>query len=162
MKTAVFPGSFDPITKGHYDIIERASKLFDKITVVVMVNPDKMGMFSLEERVQLIESEVSQLENVEVDFFWGLLIDYMRKNNQKVLVKGLRNTIDFNYEYDMESVNNVMNSEIETVFLMSRREVGFISSSIVKQVSSFNGDISKFVSSQVEKAVLDKNTMGRD
>jgi len=156
MRTAVFTGSFDPITLGHYDIIERGSNIFDKIIVLVMVNPDKQGLFDLEERVDLIKKTVCNLENVEVDSYWGLLVDYMKERNYNIIIKGLRNTIDFNYEYDMESANKKLYSDVETVFLMSDRNKGYISSSMVKQIAKFGGELKGCVSEEVECAILEK------
>ncbi|WBW94794.1 pantetheine-phosphate adenylyltransferase [Oceanirhabdus sp. W0125-5] len=156
MRVAVFTGSFDPITLGHYDIIERGSKIFDKVIVLVMVNPDKKGLFELEERVELIKKTVSDLYNVEVDAYWGLLVDYMKERNYNIIIKGLRNTNDFNYEYDMESANKKLYSDVETVFLMSDRNKSFISSSMVKQIAKFGGELNGCVSKEVECAILDK------
>ena len=156
MRTAVFTGSFDPITLGHYDIIERGSNIFDKIIVLVMVNPDKQGLFDLEERVDLIKKTVCNLKNVEVDSYWGLLVDYMKEKNYNIIIKGLRNTIDFNYEYDMESANKKLYSDVETVFLMSDRNKSYISSSMVKQIAKFGGELKGCVSESVECAILEK------
>jgi len=156
MRTAVFTGSFDPITLGHYDIIERGSNIFDKIIVLVMVNPDKQGLFDLEERVDLIKKTVCNLKNVEVDSYWGLLVDYMKERNYNIIIKGLRNTVDFNYEYDMESANKKLYSDVETVFLMSDRNKSYISSSMVKQIAKFGGKLKGCVSEEVECAILEK------
>lgn len=156
-KTAVFSGSFDPITLGHLDIIERASKIFEEVVVVVMVNPDKSGMFNLDERTTLIRECTAAYENVKVDTYWGLLVDYMKARGYSVVVKGLRNTTDFNYEYDMDSANKHLWSDIETVFLMSERSKSYISSSMVKQVYNFKGELEGLVSKNVIVAMRNKS-----
>lgn len=156
MKIAVYPGSFDPVTKGHLDIIERASKIFDKVIVAVMYNQSKKPLFSPDERVELLRLTTGYLENVEVDKHTGLLIDYLKEKNIRVLVKGLRAISDFEAEFQMASVNQRLCSEIETVFIMTRTEYMYLSSSIVKEVASLKGDISAFVTEDVKKAILNK------
>lgn len=156
MKIAVYPGSFDPVTKGHLDIIERASKLFDKVVVTVMFNQGKNPMFTPEERVKLLQITVSHLDNVTVDMHMGLLIDYLRDKDLKIIVKGLRAISDFESEFQMASVNQKLCNEIETVFIMTRTEYMYLSSSIVKEVAKFNGDISDFVTANVKEAIFEK------
>lgn len=141
MKIAIYPGSFDPITNGHLDIIRRSSKLFDKVIVGVLVNVDKKGLFNIEERVELIERVVSDLPNVQIKSFHGLLIDFMREEECKILIKGLRNVTDFDYEYQMAQMNKKLDNDVETLFMMADGEYSYISSSSVKQVGKFNGNI---------------------
>lgn len=129
MKTAVYPGSFDPVTKGHLDIIERSSKLFDKVIVVASNNTSKTPMFTVDEKVKILCECVSHLDNVEVDDFHGLLVDYVEKNNINVIVKGLRAISDFEMEFQMAGMNRKLNPKAETVFLMTSTEYSYLSSS---------------------------------
>ena len=147
MKTGVYPGSFDPVTKGHLDVIIRAAKLFDKLTVAVMVNPDKKSTFTAAERVELIRRAAAEagLENVEVESFDGLLAEYAKLKNAAAIVKGLRALSDFEYEFQMAMTNRMLSAELETVFLTTSLENMFLSSSMVKQIARFGGDISPFV-----------------
>ncbi|GAU78756.1 pantetheine-phosphate adenylyltransferase [Fusibacter sp. 3D3] len=156
MKIAVYPGSFDPVTKGHLDIIERASKLFDHVIVTVMFNQSKAPMFSPDERIALLEKTTSHLSNVSVDKHMGLLIDYLKLKEARILVKGLRAISDFEAEFQMASVNQKLCKEIETVFIMTRTDYMYLSSSIVKEVASFGGDISDFVTEEVKNAIFKK------
>ncbi len=156
MKIAVYPGSFDPVTKGHLDIIERASKLFDHVIVTVMFNQSKSPMFTPDERVELLQKTTSHLPNVSVDKHMGLLIDYLRTKDAKIMVKGLRAISDFESEFQMASVNQKLCKDIETVFIMTRTEFMYLSSSIVKEVASFKGDISDFVTEEVKNAIFKK------
>lgn len=156
MKTAVYPGSFDPVTLGHIDVVERASKIFDKVIVTVMYNSGKQPMFSQNERVELLKQSISHLSNVEVDSYDGLLTDYMRDRDLSILVKGLRVISDFESEFQMASVNQKLLKELETVFVMTRTDYMYLSSSIVKEVARLNGDISGFVTKPVKKAIEEK------
>jgi len=156
VRIAVYPGSFDPVTKGHLDIIERASKLFDQVIVTVMFNQSKSPMFSPEERVELLQKTTAHLENVSVDKHMGLLIDYLKSKDARILVKGLRAISDFEAEFQMASVNQKLCRDIETVFIMTRTEYMYLSSSIVKEVASFKGDIRAFVSEEVRDAIFKK------
>lgn len=156
MKIAVYPGSFDPVTKGHLDIIERASKLFDHVIVTVMFNQSKNPMFSPDERMQLLEKTTAHLSNVSVDKHMGLLIDYLKSKEARILVKGLRAISDFEAEFQMASVNQKLCKEIETVFIMTRTDYMYLSSSIVKEVASFGGNISDFVTEDVKNAIFKK------
>jgi len=153
MRVAVCPGSFDPITNGHIDIITRASKLFDKVIVAVSLNTEKKGSFSQEERVKLIKLCTTHLKNVEIDVVRELLASYARKVNACAIVKGLRAVSDFEYEFQMALANKKLNSEAETVFLTTATENMYLSSSLVKQIASFGGDISDFVPPEIEKIV---------
>jgi len=156
MKKAVYPGSFDPITNGHLDIIERASKLFDELTVAVLVNPDKKGMFDIDERVDLIKKVTKQYDNVSVVSFNGLLIDFMNKNGIDVIVKGLRAVSDFEYELQMALMNNKLDATKETVFMMTSAKYSFLSSSAVKQVAKFGGCIKELVPDELVELISKK------
>ena len=145
MNRAIYPGSFDPVTNGHLDIIERASKVFDELVVVVMINPDKKGLFTPEERVELIRKCIGDVENVRVDFSDGLTVEYMKANDIKVIVKGLRAVSDFEYEFQMALMNNKLDSDVETVFLATNSKYSYLSSSSVKQVARFGGCIEGLV-----------------
>lgn len=145
MKIGVYPGSFDPVTKGHLDIIYRAEKLFDRLIVAVMVNPDKHCTFTLDERVELLRQATKGHPNVEVTSFNGLLAEYAKLCNATAIVKGLRALSDFEYEFQMAMTNRRLNRDLETVFLTTNAENMFLSSSMVRQVGRFGGDISPFV-----------------
>lgn len=145
MRTAIYPGSFDPMTNGHLDIITRATKTFDKVIVLVLVNPDKKGMFSIEERVELIKKAVNGLENVKVQSYKGLLVDFMKKQNAQIVIKGLRAISDFEYEFQMALMNNKLDPNVETFFMMTRAEYSYLSSSAVKQVAILGGCIKGLV-----------------
>ena len=156
MRVAIYPGSFDPITNGHLDIITRGSKIFDKLIVGVLVNIDKVGLFSIEERVELIKRVTSHLENVEVVSFNGLLVDLAKKNNAKVILKGLRAVSDFEYEFQMALMNSQLDSEVETLFMTTSAANSFLSSSSVKQVAKFGGDIKGLVPDEIIDDVIKK------
>ena len=149
MNLAICPGSFDPITKGHVDIIRRAAKLFDKVIVLVLTNPKKSPTFSIEERRRLIEKVFADTPNIVVDDDDGLLADYAKKVKATAIVKGLRAMSDFEYEFQMALTNKKLNPELETVFLTSSAENMYLSSSIVRQVASFDGDISAFLPEEI-------------
>lgn len=152
MKIAICPGSFDPVTLGHVDIITRASKIFDRVIVAVMVNPGKNPSFTIEERVQLLKDSCSGIDNVEIDAFSDLLVDFARDKEAVSIVRGLRAVSDFEYEFQMALINKKLNREVDTVFLTTSAENMYLSSSVVKEVASFGGDISQFV----PKAIHDK------
>ena len=156
MRVAIYPGSFDPITNGHLDIITRGSKIFDKLIVGVLVNIDKVGLFSIEERVELIKRVTSHLENVEVVSFNGLLVDLAKKNNARVILKGLRAVSDFEYEFQMALMNSQLDSEVETLFMTTAATNSFLSSSSVKQVAKFGGDIKGLVPDEIIDDVIKK------
>ena len=139
MVKAVYPGSFDPITNGHLDIINRASKVFDEVIVAILINPDKNELFNIDERVELIRKVTHTLKNVKVDSFSGLLINYMNKIETNVIVKGLRSVPDYEYEFQMALMNNKLAPEIETIFMVTNSNYSYLSSSAVKQVASFGG-----------------------
>lgn len=145
MKRAIYPGSFDPITFGHLDIIERASKIVDELVVGVLNNSAKNSLFSLEERVNMIEEMTKDMPNVKVGSFDGLLVDYMRKIDATIIVRGLRAVTDFEYELQIAQSNHVQNEEIDTIFLTTNLNYSYLSSTIVKEFASYGGDISRFV-----------------
>lgn len=155
-RIAVCPGSFDPITNGHLDIIRRSSKLFDEFHVVVMNNSAKKTLFTPEERVELIKEVVKELPNVQVNMSNQLTVDYAKSVNAIAIVRGLRAVSDFEYEFQITSMNRNLDDELETIFMMTNNNYSFLSSSIVKEVAKYNGDISKFVPSSVEKAIKEK------
>ena len=156
MKIAVYPGSFDPVTHGHMDIIRRSASVFDKLIVGVLRNKSKNPLFTVQERVKMIQEVTSDIENVEVVDFDGLLIDFVHKVGAKAIVRGLRAVTDFEYELQMSLTNKVIAPDVETVFLTTNLQYSYLSSSIVKKIASYNGDISHFVDKRVEKAIQDK------
>lgn len=160
MTIAICPGSFDPVTKGHCDIIERTAKMFDRVIVCVLTNPAKDPMFTVEERVGFVSRVTEHLQNVEVDTFAGLLADYAREKGAVALVKGLRAVSDFEYEFQQALTNKVLNPSLETIFLNTSSQYMYLSSSIVKQVASFGGAIDEFIPveivEQVKKAMFAK------
>lgn len=156
MNIAIYPGSFDPITNGHLDIITRGAKIYDKVIVAVLVNMDKKCLFSIEERVELIKRVTKDIDNVEVLSFEGLLVDFAKLNNSKVILKGLRTMSDFEYEFQMALMNSKLDSEIETVFMMTSSEYSYVSSSSVKQVAKFGGSIEGLVPKELISEVMGK------
>lgn len=158
MKIAVVPGSFDPITNGHLDIITRASVIFDKIKVVVLNNSSKNPLFTVEERMDLIEQSTAHLGNVEADTFSGLLVDYAKQENAQAIIRGLRAVSDFEYEMQITSMNRKLNDQVETLFIMTKNEYSFLSSSIVKEVAKYEAQLHEFVPAPVEKALREKFT----
>ncbi|MCT8976862.1 pantetheine-phosphate adenylyltransferase [Clostridium sp. CX1] len=156
MRKAVYPGSFDPVTNGHLDIIERSAKVFDELVVGVLVNPDKKGLFSIEERVELIERVVKHIPNVKVESFSGLLINFMKEKKAKVIIKGLRAVADFEYEFQMSLMNKKLDSEVETVFMMTSAKNSYLSSSSVKQVAMFGGCIKDLVPDEIISDITKK------
>ena len=156
MRIAVYPGSFDPVTLGHMDIISRSSKLFDKLIVGVLVNSSKVPLFSAEERVNMIRGVVSEYANVEVRSFDGLLVEFARLCKATAVVRGLRAVTDFEYELQMSQTNHIIAPDIDTIFLTTNLNYAYLSSSVVKEVARYGGDISKFVAPEVGRQVLEK------
>ena len=156
MKTAIYPGSFDPVTLGHYDIIERSSKIFDKLIVGVLNNSAKSPLFSVEERVNMLKDVTSHFPNVEVQSFAGLLIDFVRSNDANVIVRGLRAITDFEYELQLAQMNRVIAPEIDTLFLTTNLKYAYLSSSMAKEVPMYGGDISSFLSPEIAEKVREK------
>ncbi|MCL4151894.1 UNVERIFIED_CONTAM: hypothetical protein GTU68_058034 [Idotea baltica] len=145
MRVAVFPGSFDPITKGHIDLVRRAQDLFDKIIVAVGVNANKKSLFSLEQRLEWLNLVFEKDENVFVDHFQGLTVNFCKKQNAHYLLRGLRNASDFDYEKTISQLNHIIGNDLETVFLISKPEFSHVSSTIVREIIKGKGDVSSFV-----------------
>lgn len=156
MKRAIYPGSFDPVTNGHIDIILRSSKIVDKLIVGVLNNSAKKSLFSVEERVSMLKELTKDLPNVEVTSFDGLLVDYMREIDASIIVRGLRAVTDFEYELQIAQTNHIENTDIETIFLTTNLQYSYLSSTIVKEFASYGGDISKFVPEQFVDRIYEK------
>ena len=156
MKTAVYPGSFDPITNGHIDVIERALKMFDKVVVAVGDNPGKNPLFSTEERIQMIKESTKHLKNIEIDKFSGLLLNYAKKKNSKIILRGLRALSDFEFEFQRALMNRKIDSDVETIFIMTKEDYVYLNSSIVKEIAMFRGNVKPFVPEAVEKKLMEK------
>ena len=156
MATAVYPGSFDPVTNGHLDIITRASKSFDKVVVGVLHNSAKSPLFSVEERVNILKKATAELGNVEIVSFSGLAVEFARESSAQVIVRGLRAITDFEYELQMAQTNRVLAPDVDTMFLTTSLEYAYLSSTMVKEVAAFGGDISKFVPEFIQKEIYDK------
>lgn len=152
----IYPGSFDPVTYGHLDIIERCSKKFDKVIVSILNNPSKKTLFTVEERHELLKKAVENFDNVEVDRFSGLLVDYAKSKGISTMIRGLRAVTDFEYELQMALMNRELDNELESIFLMSSKQYTFLSSSLVKEVAKFDGDISTIVPEVVGVALKKK------
>lgn len=159
MKVGIYPGSFDPITLGHLDIILRASRLVDKLIIGVLQNKSKRPLFTAEERVEFIRNVIKDIpdaNNIQVEDFDGLLVDFAQEKNASIIVRGLRAVTDFEYELQIAQTNHKLNPKIDTVFFTTSEEYSYLSSSIVKEIASFHGDISKFVPSSIVQLVYDK------
>lgn len=159
-KIVICPGSFDPVTLGHVDIITRASKMFDKVIVAVLVNSGKTPSFSIEERIELLKDSTSGIENVEVVSFNGLLAEYCRVRGVDAIVKGLRAVTDFEYEFQMALTNKKLNPMLETIFLTADADSMYLSSSMVREVASMGGDISNFVPKCVHQRIVERLNKG--
>ena len=160
-RVAVYPGSFDPLTNGHLDIIRRGGRMFDRVIVAVLVNASKDPLFSLEERVGMAREAVRDEPNADVDTFDGLLVDYVARVGAGVVVRGLRAVSDFEYEYQMALMNRRLNDEVETVFMMPAEQYVYISSRLVKEVCMLGGNVSGLVPEAVERRLIDKRGVGR-
>lgn len=156
MRIAVYPGSFDPITNGHLDIINRAAKLYDKVIVGVLNNSSKNPMFSASERKAMIDEVIKDIPNVSCDTFSGLLVDFAKKNGATVIIKGLRTVADFEYEFQMALLNKALNPEYETMFMMTDSKYSYISSSMVKDVAKYNGELNGLVPPSVILEIKEK------
>ena len=153
---AIYPGSFDPVTNGHLDIIKRASQLFDNLIVVVMKNTNKSCLFTPEERVNLITKSVGKCNNIIVDSYDGLLAEYTKIKNASIIIKGLRAMSDFEYEFQMALSNKHLNPNVETLFMTTSTQYMYLSSSMVKQIALFNGDITDFVPGEIHKDIINR------
>jgi pantetheine-phosphate adenylyltransferase len=155
-RTAIYPGSFDPVTNGHVDIVERSLNIFDKIIVAILRNPAKEALFTIEERKEMIETSLNRNSNVEIAVFDGLLVDYAKKRNAVAILRGMRAVSDFEYEFQLALMNRKLNREIQTVFLMTGLRWIFISSSIIKEAASFGGNINGMVPPIVSRKLKEK------
>lgn len=156
MKTAIYPGSFDPVTLGHFDIIKRSSEIFDQVIVGVLCNNAKSPLFSVEERVKMLEDVTSYLPNVEIRSFGGLLVDFVHQSQADIIVRGLRAITDFEYELQMAQTNRVIAPDIDTIFLTTNLKYSYLSSSIVKEIAGYQGDISEFLHPAIAEKVREK------
>ena len=157
MNIAVYPGTFDPFTNGHKDLVQRAaSNIFDKVYICVAENSGKDTLFSLDERIELARKSLSEIENIEVIGFSGLLVDFAKELKAKVILRGLRVVSDFEYEFQMSSMNKKLNNGIESIFLTPSESYAFLSSSLVKEIAELGGDVSEFVSKEVKEAIQRK------
>jgi len=155
-KIAIYPGTFDPVTFGHIDLIERASKIFDKVIVAVAHNKSKGVLFSVEERVDMLEDAVKGMKNVTIDDFNGLVVDYVRRNGANVMIRGLRMLSDFEYEFQMALTNRKLAGDIETIFMMPHEDYSYISSKLIKEAASFGADLKNFIPKKVAGALKEK------
>ena len=156
MRRAIYPGSFDPVTNGHLDIIERGAQICDELIVAVLQNKVKSSLFSVEERVRMLNEVTNHLPNVKIFAFDGLLVDFARQMDAKMIIRGLRAITDFEYELQMAQTNHKLAPEVETVFLTTSLDYSFLSSTTVKEVASFQGDISQFVPKVIEEKIKEK------
>ncbi len=156
MRTAIYPGSFDPLTNGHLDVVQRAAKLFDRVVVAVAKNEDKHPLFTLDERLALVKQEVRHLSGVEADTFDGLLIEYVVDRKAQAIVRGLRAVSDFEFEFQLALMNRKLNENIETIFMMPKDTYTFLSSRIVKEIARLGGDVEAFVPPHVRSALAKK------
>lgn len=162
MKIGIYPGSFDPITLGHLDVIRRSAKLMDVLIIGVLANRAKTPLFSAEERVKLIEKVIGDLPNVKVEAFKGLTVEFAKQRNATVIVRGLRAVSDFEYELQVGQINHKLNPEIDTIFLTTSEAYSYLSSSIVKEIASYNGDITQLVPEAIVDCVYEKYNLRRN
>ena len=156
MRTVIYPGSFDPLTNGHLDIVQRAAKLFDTVIVAVANNAEKKALFTLAERVQMVQEAVTALPNVKVDSFTGLLVDYAERCHGQAVIRGLRAVSDFEFEFQLALMNRKLNERIETIFMMPKETYTFLSSRLIKEIAGLGGDVHSFVPANVEAALKAK------
>lgn len=156
MKTAIYPGSFDPVTKGHLDIISRSARMTDKLIVAVLNNNSKSPLFSVKERVNMLKEVTKDIPNVEIDSFSGLLVDYAQQKDATIIVRGLRAVTDFEYELQMAQTNRIMEESVDTIFLTTSLKYAYLSSSIVKEVALNGGEVGKFVPEYVVERIREK------
>ena len=156
MRTAIYPGSFDPLTNGHLDVIQRASKLFDRVIVAVAQNDTKQPLFTLAERLALVKAAIKHLPHVEADSFDGLLIEYAERQKAQAVVRGLRAVSDFEFEFQLALMNRKLNENVEAIFMMPKDTYTFLSSRIVKEIARLGGDVSSFVPPHVQTALIKK------
>ena len=156
MRTAIYPGSFDPLTNGHFDVVQRAAKLFDRVIVAVAKNEGKKPLFSLQERLALVKEATAGMPNVEADSFEGLLVEYVVQKKAQAIVRGLRAVSDFEFEFQLALMNRKLNENIETIFMMPKDTYTFLSSRIVKEIAQLGGDVSPFVLPNVQLALRQK------
>jgi len=160
MRTAIYPGSFDPLTNGHLDVIQRATKLFDRVIVAVAKSDSKNPLFTLEERVAMVAGAIGHLPNVQADAFDGLLVKYVEGRSAQAVIRGLRAVSDFEFEFQMALMNRKLNEHIETIFMMPKDTYTFLSSRIVKEIARLGGDVSAFVPAHVQAALVGKLVAG--
>lgn len=156
MRRAVYPGSFDPVTNGHVDVVDRARKLFDEVVVAVAHNDEKQPLFSLKERVEFLQSTVGKIDNVRVVHFDGLLVDFALREKANAVIRGLRAVSDFEFEFQMALMNRKLEGNLETIFLMPKEEYTYLSSRLVKEIARLGGDVSQFVPAAVAKSLAKK------
>lgn len=156
MATAIYPGTFDPITLGHIDLAQRATKMFSRVIAIVSENPSKANLFTAEERLELARASFADYPTIEVIRYGGLVVDAVREYEAKTIIRGLRAISDFDYEFQMAFTNRQLNSDVDTIFLMPSAQYTYLSSSMVRQIASFGGDISQFVTPAVESALKEK------
>jgi pantetheine-phosphate adenylyltransferase len=156
MRTVIYPGSFDPLTNGHLDVIQRAARLFDKVIVAVAPSPGKNPLFSLDERLRMVARAIRQVPHVQVDTLDGLLVEYVERRKAQAVIRGLRAVSDFEFEFQLALMNRKLNERIETIFMMPKDTYTFLSSRIVKEIASLGGDVSAFVPAHVRTALADK------
>ncbi len=156
MSSAIYPGSFDPVTNGHLDIIERTAAIFDKVTVAILVNSSKTPTFTVDERIDMLKKATAHIPNVEIEFFDGLLVDFVRSKGAKVIIKGLRAVSDFEYEFQMAMLNKSVAPDIETLFMMTGNKYSYLSSSIVKELGRLGATVDEFVPQAIMDNVTEK------